>query len=74
MTPTQHVATQVVTLVTQHSILVTSELHAGIDLARQMVCGQLSEPDTREQGLILGVHGELERRYQRMIQLMSVFA
>lgn len=74
MTPIEHVAARVVALVTEHSILVSSELHSGIDLARQLVSGQLSEPDNDEKSRILLVGMEIERRYERLTLLSSMFA
>lgn len=72
MTPIQHVATRVVSLVSAHSDLVTEELHAGIDLARLLVSGE--ELSASGNLLILNTCGTLETRYQRLQELASIFA
>lgn len=80
MTPIEHLAVSVVSIVTAHSILVTAELHAGIDLARQLVSNQMPTCDgvpvvTREEReLIRQAHEVLTTRYQRLSDVASIFA
>lgn len=79
MTPIEHVASSVVALVSAHSILVTQELHAGIDLARSLVSEGHEEraawPLTAEQQQrIRTAHDTLQTRYQRLNELARIFA
>lgn len=79
MTPVEHMACRVVALVTAHSILVTPDLHAGIDLARAMVSESNEEraawPLTEAQQILVRLtHEALTTRYQRLEHVASIFA
>lgn len=75
MTPTQHVAMRIVALVTYHSILVTSELHSGIDLARH-ICSEGSDEQvtTAERAMLVSTANTLDERFDRLTKLASIFA
>lgn len=72
MTPIAHVASAVVALVSAHSILVTQELHGGIDLARQLVSGEQVPASEHER--IVNAHNVLQERYSRLTLVASIFA